>query len=118
MVFQVKFRKTISIAVSAALLLTSAAVPAGKALAEEDENLCIAYNTYCSGKYGENADYFYYKAKEDDVPSGIATDSFLVLEGTGEMYDVDNDYMTSFTLKPHWDAQGWRRASLMKAMKQ
>lgn len=111
MVFQVKFRKTISIAVSAALLLTSAAVPAGKALAEEDENLCIAYNTYCSGKYGENADYFYYKAKEDDVPSGIATDSFLVLEGTGEMYDVDNDYMTSFTLKPHWDAQGWRRAS-------
>ncbi len=98
-----KAKKLISVAASAALVITSIFVPGiyGQAATGSIER-----NSIDQGKYGD-AEYLYYKGN-------TKTESFLILEGTGAMPDItitDEEY-DDVAYKSQCTAQGWYPASL------
>lgn len=101
-----KTKKLISVAASLALIVTSV-------FAQDIHSRAagggIAINNISSGTYGdaETIEYLYYKGAK-------AANSFLVLEGSGEMSDLP----TWSDFKAPFEAQGWYEACLSMTAEQ
>lgn len=96
-----KVKKIISLAVSTALVVSSIFIPKANSQAATGK---IDKGSYESGKYGstEEINYLYYKGLK-------LVDSFLILDGKGEMPDIviDNTDLENGKIKNNYELQGW-----------
>lgn len=95
-----KTKRIISIVASVAMVVSSIII-------QDNHGQAAAFNEVCSGEYGDDINWLYYKGKAKESSSVDAEEGVLILEGKGKMKDLSDDAQNDFQI--HYNEQGWFR---------